>query len=68
MILSNPQLATLQRVLAACNHALPRIEMLEQVGTINPQMRQRAEELRAQREYQVQLATMLLEINRQAKD
>lgn len=65
MILTNPQIATLQRVLAACNHVLPRIEMLEQLAAINPTIAQRAAELRAMREYQVQFATAALEIDRQ---
>ena len=65
MILTNAQISTLQRVKAACNQVLPRIEMLEQLGHLNATIGQRAAELRAQREYQFQLAESALEIDRQ---
>lgn len=65
MILSNTQTATLQRILAACNNVLPRIEMLEALGAINPAIGNRVRELRTQREYQVQLANTTLEVDRQ---
>lgn len=64
-VLTNAQVAALQRVLATCNQVLPRIEMLEALAAVNPDMRQRVAELRAQREYLVQLATTALEIDRQ---
>ena len=65
MILTNTQIATLQRVKANCNQALPRIEMLEALAAVNPALKPRAEELRAMREYQLQFATTALELDRQ---
>lgn len=64
-VLTNAQVATLQRVLATANNVLPRIEMLEGVARVNTSLTQRVAELRAQREYLVQLATATLEIERQ---
>jgi hypothetical protein len=65
MILTAPQVATLKRALAAANQALPRIEMLEQLGQHSSGIRAAAQELRTKREYIVQLATSTLEIDRQ---
>ena len=67
-VLSATQTATLQKVLAACNNVLPRIEMLEQLGAHSPALLERARELRSRREYLVTLATSALELNRQIKD
>lgn len=64
-VLSNAQVATLQRVLAVTNNVLPRLEMLEALANINVSMKPRVQELRAQREYLAQLATAALEIERQ---
>lgn len=64
-VLSSAQIATLQRTLATANNVLPRIEMLESLSRINPQLASRVGELRSQREYLVQLATAALEIDRQ---
>lgn len=64
-VLTNAQVATLQRVLAITNNVLPRLEMLESLANINTAMRPRVHELRTQREYLAQLATAALEIERQ---
>lgn len=64
-ILTNAQVATLQRVLSTTNHVLPRIEMLEALGQISPELRSRVGELRTQREYLKSLSDAALEINRQ---
>lgn len=64
-ILSNAQVATLQKVLAVTNNVLPRLEMLEALANINVAMKARVQELRSQREYLAQLATAALEIERQ---
>jgi hypothetical protein len=39
--------------------------MLDALAAVNPSLAQRAAEIRAQREYQVQLATTALEVDRQ---
>lgn len=65
MILSNSQIATLQRALANSNHVLPKVEWLAAMAEINTALQQRVRELRAQREYQVSLATTGLEVDRQ---
>lgn len=64
-VLSNAQVATLQKVLAVTNNVLPRLEMLESLSKINISMGPRVQELRSQREYLAQLATAALEIERQ---
>lgn len=64
-VLKSAQVATLQRVLATANNVLPALEMLEGVARINTSLTSRVSELRAQREYLVQLATATLEIERQ---
>lgn len=65
MILSTAQTATLQKVQAACNQVLPRIEYLEALAGVNPALRERSKELRDRREYLTQLSTSALELNRQ---
>lgn len=64
-VLTNAQIATLQKTLAVTNNVLPRLEMLEALAQINMGMKPRVAELRAQREYLAQLATAALEIERQ---
>lgn len=64
-VLSNAQVATLQRALANANHVLAKIEWLERMAEVNTSLRQRVSELRASREYQVSLATTGLEVDRQ---
>lgn len=64
-MLTNPQVATLQRILAISNEVLPKLEMLESLAGINPNLLTRVRELRAQREYLVSLSTAALEIDRQ---
>jgi len=64
-VLTPAQRATLQKVLAACNQALPRIEMLEGIGAHSPALMERARELRSRREYLVNIATTALELDRQ---
>lgn len=64
-VLTNPQVATLQRILAITNEVLPKLELLEALAQINGSMAQRVKELRTNREYLVQLATAALEIDRQ---
>lgn len=68
MILTATQMATLQKVQAAMNHVLPRIEMLEALGQHSPALMERAKELRSRREYLTNLATTALELNRQLGD
>ena len=65
MILTAAQVATLQKVQAAANQVLPRIEFLEALAAVNPSLRERAKELRDRREYLTQLSTSALELNRQ---
>lgn len=65
MILTAAQLTTLQKVQAAMNQVLPKIEFLEALAQSNPAIRDRAKELRERREYLTQLATSALELNRQ---
>lgn len=65
MILTPTQVATFQKVQAACNQVLPRIEFLESLAAVNPALRERAQELRDRREYLTQLSTSALELNRQ---
>ena len=67
MILSATQVATLQKVQAATNHVLPRIEFLEGLAAVNPALNERVKELRDRREYLAQLATSALALNRQLK-
>jgi len=64
-VLTAAQRATLQKVLAACNQALPRIEMLEGIGAHSPALMERARELRSRRDYLVNIATTALELDRQ---
>jgi hypothetical protein len=64
-ILTSAQVAAMQRALSAANQVLPRLEMLEQLAQVNPGLRQRVSELRAQREYLYQLAMTALELDRQ---
>jgi Zn-dependent protease with chaperone function len=65
MVLSTAQQATLQKIQAAANQALPRIEFLEGLANVHPILKERAKELRDRREYLAQLATAGLELNRQ---
>lgn len=65
MVLTNQQIASLQRVISQCNHALPRIELLEALAAVNPVLKGRVNDLRTNREYQVQLANTALEVERQ---
>jgi hypothetical protein len=64
-VLTPAQRATLQKCLAACNQALPRIELLEGLGAHSPALMERARELRSRRDYLVNLATTALELDRQ---
>lgn len=65
MILTAAQQTTLQKVQAATNQVLPKIEFLEALAQSSPALQQRAKELRDRREYLAQLATSALELNRQ---
>lgn len=65
MILTATQISTLQKVQAAANQVLPKVEFLEALAASNPAIRERAKEMRDRREYLAQLATTALELNRQ---
>jgi len=67
-VLTPAQRATLQKVLAACNQALPRIELLEGMGAHSQGLADRARELRARREYLVNMANTALELDRQISE
>lgn len=65
MVLTNQQIAHLQRVISQCNHGLPRIELLEALAAINPTLKARVNDLRTTREYQVSMSNTALEVERQ---
>lgn len=64
-MLTRAQISSFEKAIAASNNALARIEMLERLGSINPQLATRAAELRAKRDYLHQLAETALEFNQQ---
>lgn len=64
-VLTAAQRATLQKVMAACNQALPRIELLEGLGAHSQGLADRARELRSRRDYLVNIANTALELDRQ---
>lgn len=63
-ILTKPQIAAFQRAKAVANDVLPKIEFIEGMAKVNGAMQERAKELRARREYLVQLAETALELDR----
>jgi hypothetical protein len=65
MILTKPQIATLEKAVATANNVLPRIEFLEALSRSSPLLAERVQELRAKRDYLHQLATSALDLNRQ---
>lgn len=65
-MLTNPQKAALERGLAAANEVLPRLDFLRELGEIDPQLKQRHDELRAQRDYLYTLTTTALDMHRRA--
>lgn len=65
MVLTASQIASLQRVISQCNHALPRIELLAALAEVNPMLKGRVNDLKTQREYQVTMANTALEVDRQ---
>lgn len=64
-VLTHPQRATLQKVLAQMNHVLPKIQLLTSVGAGNAALASRAAELEGRRNYLHSLATSALEFERQ---
>lgn len=64
-VLTAAQVGTLQRAIAASNQVLPKLEMLEAIAQVNTAAQPRVAELRAKREYAMQLATTILTIERQ---
>lgn len=65
MILTKPQIGTLEKAVATANNVLPRIEYLEALAKSSPLLAERVQELRAKRDYLHQLATSALDLNRQ---
>lgn len=65
MILTAAQVSAFERAIASSNNVLPKIEILERLGTINPPLAERARQLRTKRDYLYQLSEAALEFNAQ---
>lgn len=65
MILTRAQISNFEKAIAAANNVLPKIEILERLGYMNPQLAERVRQLRVKRDYLYQFAEAALEFNAQ---
>lgn len=63
-VLTTAQASAMRRVQAIANDVLPRIEFLEALAGVSPELAARVRDLRTQREYLYNLALTALELDR----
>jgi hypothetical protein len=63
-VLNDRQRAVCERGIAAANEILPRVEYLQKVAALIPELQPRADQLRVKRDYLLHVSQTLLDVDR----